>query len=116
MKELKFLKKNFKMKKNVCKELSEIQTEQLIQERNYLQENERLREAEVASRDESIELDRKRIEQERKKLDLERHAYEMEKKTFDTQLQYEKDLIEARMQDELSRRNDSNSRKRNRKT
>ena len=28
----------------------------------------------------------------------------MEKKTFDTQLQYEKDLIEARMQDELSRR------------
>ena len=45
------------MKKNVCKELAEIQTEQFIKDRDYLQENERLREAEVASRDENIELD-----------------------------------------------------------
>ena len=58
----------------------------------------------LPSRDESIDLDREKLEQEKKKLDLERHAHEMEKKTFNSQLQFEKDLIEARMQDELERR------------
>ena len=57
MKELRLFKKELQDEKERLQKLSEIQTEQFIKDRNYLQENERLREAEIASRDESIELD-----------------------------------------------------------
>ena len=38
----------------------------------------------------------------KKQLELEKHNYALEKKTFDTQLNHEKDLIAARLYDEMA--------------
>ena len=101
---LEVLEKELENERESLRQLSEIQHEQYAKDRDILEKDRILWSQENRARDESILLEIQRVEQEKKQLELDKHEYEMKVKAFDTQLQYEKDLIEARMRDELARR------------
>ena len=101
---LEVLEKELENEKESLRQLSEIQHAEYTKERDILEKDRILWSQENRARDESILLETQRLEQEKKQLELDKHEYELKKKTLETQLQYEKDLIEARMRDELARR------------
>ena len=101
---LEVLEKELETEKENLRQLSEIQHEQYAKDRDLLEKDRILWSQENRARDESILLETQRLEQEKKQLELDKYEYELKKKTLETQLQYEKDLIEARMRDELARR------------